>query len=177
MGKGYAHSGRAELTVQGMSRLQRKLSRLPEIAKERIAKAMEDGAEQIVRTAQNLVPVDEMVLYESIGWTWGEPPSGSITLGRSRRRPGDGLRITVYAGNDEAFYARWVEFGTSPHNVERGGGTVSGRRRASIGAGLGHPGATAQPFFFPAYRANRRSVRSGISRAVNRAAKEVATGR
>lgn len=160
-----------------MSKLQRKLARLPEIAKDRIGKAMEDGAEQIVSTAQNLVPVDEMVLYESIGWTWGEPPKGSLTLARSRRRSSDGLRITVFAGNDEAFYARWVEFGTAPHNVESGGGTVAGRRRASIGAGLGHPGARAQPFFFVSYRANRRNVRSRISRAANRAAKEVATGR
>lgn len=165
------------MTVKGLSQLQRKLSRLPEIAKDRIAKAMEEAADQIVATAQNLVPVDELTLYESIGWTWGDPPKGSLTLGKSKRRPSDGLKITVYAGNDEAFYARWVEFGTAPHNVESGGGTVSGKRRASIGAGLGHPGAKAQPFFFPAYNANRRSVRSKISRAVGRAAKEVATGR
>lgn len=137
---------------------------------------MERGAQQIVDTARNLVPVDELTLYESINWTWGDPPAGSITLARSSRRPSDGLKITVYAGNSEAFYARWVEFGTSPHNVASGGGTRAGQRQLRGGGGLGHPGAAAQPFFFPAYRANRRRVRSAISRGINRAAKKVAEG-
>lgn len=164
------------MTVQGLSKLQQKLRRLPEAAKERISKAMEDGADEIVRLAQNLVPVDEMTLYESIGWTYGDPPKGSITLGsvRRSRNSDDGLKITVYAGNSEAFYARWVEFGTQPHNVESGGGTVAGRRSLASGGGLGHPGSRARPFFYPAYRAVRRRVRSRITRATNRAARDVA---
>lgn len=162
------------MTVRGLSKLQQKLSRLPDAVKNQIAEAMEKAAQDVVEYAQRLVPVDEMVLYESIGWTWGDPPAGSITLGRSRRRPGDGLLITIYAGNDEAFYARWVEFGTAPHNVASGGGTVAGRRSLASGGGLGHPGARAQPFFFPAYRANRRRVRSRISRATNAAARKEA---
>lgn len=137
---------------------------------------MESGAEDIVNTARNLVPVDELTLYESIGWTWGNAPKGSIVLGRTSRRPGDGLRITIYAGNNEAFYARWVEFGTQAHNVASGGGTVAGKKSLASGGGLGHPGARAQPFFFPAYRANRRRVRSKIARATNAAAKKFAVG-
>lgn len=164
------------MTVKGLSRLQKKLAALPVAVKEDIAKAMEQGAQEIVEFAQRLVPTDELVLYESIGWTWGDPPRGSIVLGRSRRRPGDGLRITIFAGNDEAFYARWVEFGTQPHNVARGGGTVSGRRQLARGGGLGHPGARAQPFFFPAFRASRKRVRSRITRATNAAARKQARG-
>lgn len=163
--------------VQGLSSLQRKLSLLRVSVKEEIAKAMEKGAQEIVELAQALVPIDEMVLYESIAWTWGDPPKGALVLARSRnRRPGDGLKITVYAGGGDAFYARWVEFGTQPHNVARGGGTVSGKKQLAGGGGLGHPGASAQPFFFPAYRANRRRVRSRITRAINSAARKQATG-
>lgn len=162
------------MTIKGLSKLQQKLSALPDAVKEEISKAMEQGAQEIVDFARRLVPVDEMTLYESIGWTWGEPPEGALVLARSKRRQGDGLRITVYAGGGEAFYARWVEFGTAPHNVARGGGTVAGRRSLASGGGLGHPGARAQPFFFPAYRASRRRIRSRISRATNAAARKQA---
>lgn len=164
------------MTVRGLSKLQRKLRALPERAKDRISKALEESAEEIVRLAQNLVPIDEMTLYESIGWTYGDPPQGSISLGSVRQGRGrdDGLKITVFAGNDEAFYARWVEFGTKAHNVASGGGTVRGQQSLASGGGLGHPGASAQPFFYPAYRAVSRRVRSRITRATNRAAREEA---
>lgn len=162
------------MTVKGLSRLQRKLVRLRESTKEEIAKALEKGAEEIADLARSLVPIDEMVLYDSIGWTWGEPPKGSITLARSRSRA-DGLKISVYAGNDEAYYARWVEFGTAPHGVAKDAGKAAGRRLTRLGiGGLQHPGAAAQPFFYPAYRAVRRRVRSRITRATNSAAKKVA---
>lgn len=164
------------MTVQGLSRLQRKLRLLPIVATEEIAKAMEQGAQEIVDLARALVPIDEMVLYESIAWTWGDAPKGSITLARSRRAGRGNLRITVYAGNDQAYYARWVEFGTKAHSVSLGGGTVAGKKLLSEGFGLGHPGARAQPFFFPAYRASRRRVRSRISRATTSAARKVAAG-
>lgn len=162
------------MTIKGLSKLQQKLAALPDAVKEEISKAMEQGAQEVVDFARRLVPVDEMTLYESIGWTWGDPPEGALVLARSKRRQGDGLRITVYAGGGEAFYARWVEFGTAPHNVARGGGTVAGRRSLASGGGLGHPGARAQPFFFPAYRASRRRIRSRISRATNAAARKQA---
>lgn len=162
------------MTVKGLSKLQQKLAALPAAVKEEISKAMEQGAQEIVDFARRLVPVDEMTLYESIGWTWGDPPEGALVLAKSNRRQGDGLRITVYAGGGEAFYARWVEFGTAPHNVARGGGTVAGRRSLASGGGLGHPGARAQPFFFPAYRASRKRIRSRISRATNAAARKQA---
>lgn len=164
------------MTVKGLDRLRRKLASLPDVAKEDIAKSLEKGAEQIVSLAQSLVPIDDMTLYDSIGWTWGEAPKGSLTLASATRRRGsDTLRITVYAGNSEAFYARWVEFGTAPHNTASGGGRASAKQNRASGY-LGHPGAAASPFFFPAYRANRRRVRRGIATAVNGAAKKVAKG-
>lgn len=63
--------------------------------------------------------------------------------------------IIVQAGaegrSDPAFYARWVEFGT--------------------------PTTPKQPFFFPAYRLARRSIRSAMSRAMSRAMKKAGIGK
>ncbi|MGE0845838.1 MAG: HK97-gp10 family putative phage morphogenesis protein [Flavobacteriaceae bacterium] len=133
--------------VQGLDRLRAKLKALPEAAKVGIRVAMEQGATEIVDLARSLCPVDRGDLRDSIGWTWGDAPRGAMVLAQG----GEGdLRVTVYAGNDEAYYARWVEFGTQK--------------------------MAAQPFFFPAYRALRKRVKGRISRATTKAAKKVAAG-
>ena len=131
--------------VLNVAKLNRKLAQLPAVSREEIRKAIAQSAREIADLAESLVPVDSGKLAGSIGWTWGSAPKGSMTLARARS--GD-LVATVYAGDDEAFYARWVEFGTR-----------------NMGA---------QPFFFPAYRALRKRARSRVSRAVTKAAKKVA---
>ncbi|MEZ2132470.1 MULTISPECIES: HK97-gp10 family putative phage morphogenesis protein [unclassified Sinorhizobium] len=150
-------------TIQNLKRLQKKLDRLPRVVKERIRKAMEEGAEEIVSLSKSLVPVDTGALRDSIGWTFGRAPKGALTLGTVQSVGGD-LTITIYAGNSEAFWARWVEFGTAAHTA---GGMFEG---AEI------PKIPASPFFYVSYRASRRRVKSRITRAVNKAAKEVAAG-
>lgn len=160
-------------TVLGLPRLRRKLKELPSVARVEIQAAMEAAAEEIANLARNLVPVEHGTLKKSIGWTWGDPPKGSIILGRSKRGPATGnLRLTIFAGNDEAFYARWVEFGTASHSLAKGADSSSKRRRNR--AGRQHPGSRAQPFFYPAYRANRKRAKSKVSRAITKAAKKVA---
>lgn len=144
-------------TVLGRARLQRKLQALPKAVKAPIRAAMVASANEIVAMAKNLVPVSEPnggTLRDSIGWTWGRPPSGSIALGVAQALGGE-LSLTVFAGNDKAFYARWVEFGT---------------QSGLIGGG-GNP---AQPFFFPAYRANKKRLKARINKAVRDAASSVA---
>jgi HK97 gp10 family phage protein len=143
--------------------LQRKLDRLPNVAKERIRKAMEEGAEEMVTLAKSLVPTDTGALKESIGWTWGRATKGAMAIGRVEGVGGD-LTITVYAGNSDAFWARWVEFGTSAHKA---GGKFEG---AEI------PAQPARPYFFVSYRATRKKAKGRITRAINKAAKEVAAG-
>lgn len=152
------------MPVQGLARLSRKLKRLPTLAREEIGKAMEAIAAQVVAMAKSLVAVDDGDLRDSIGWTWGEAPQGSISLGVVKGGASDTLRITIYAGNDKAFYARWVEFGTSAHS---NGGKF---------AGTDNPGTTAQPFFYPAWRALRKSARGQLSRAITKSAKRAAAG-
>lgn len=138
--------------IIGLEKLQKKLNAMPKLVKQEIRKALEQSAEEIVSLAKSLVPVDKGDLRDSIGWTYGDAPKGSISLGsvRASELTGD-LTITVYAGNSQAFYARWQEFGTQKMQ--------------------------AQPFFYPAYRALRRRAKGRVTRATNKAAKKIAASR
>lgn len=151
------------VTIEGLKRLQAKLDRLPSKVKQRIKDAMEAGADEIVTLAKSLVADDTGALRDSIGWTYGRAPKGAMAIGKIESTGGD-LTITIYAGNSEAFYARWIEFGTSAHTA---GGKFAG---ATI------PAQPARPFFYVSFRANRKRVKSRVTRAINKAAKEVAAG-
>jgi len=124
--------------------------------------ALEQGAQQIVSTAKNLVPKDSGDLERSIGYTFGEyTPANPNVRGVAAGGGGDpDLSITIHAGDAKAFYAAMVEFGTSPHD---NGGKFKGTK---------HPGTNAAPFFYPAYRANKKSVKARVTRAMNKAIKD-----
>lgn len=113
---------------------------------------------------QNLVPVDDGELMESIGWTWGTAPKYSQRIGTVKSNDGK-LTITIYAGNSKVRYAHLVEFGSAPH--------VNG----GMFPGTFNPGAKAQPFFYVSWRAKRRSARARVSRAITKAAKQIAADR
>lgn len=154
----------AKVQIQGLTSLQRKLRALPKAAEDALRPVMEEIATRVVQLAKSLVPTKSGRLKKSIGWTWGEPPAGSIVLGQVKAKERGYLAITIFAGGDAAFYARWVEFGTSPHINE---GKFAGTK---------HPGTRAQPFFYPSWRANRRSAKSKITRAITKSARQVAKG-
>lgn len=137
------------ITILGRARLQKKLNALPVFAKQEIRAEMEKQADIIVALAKSLVPVASGALRESIGWTWGRAPKGSIVL-QTAQALGSELSLTIFAGNDEAFYARWVEFGT-----------------------VNQP---AQPYFYVSYRASRRGAKNAIRRATRKAARRAAAG-
>jgi HK97 gp10 family phage protein len=80
----------------------------------------------------------------------GKPPAGS-GLVLHVEPVGNNLQITFYAAQDDAFYLRFHEFGT--------------RNMA------------ARPFFFPAYRSNRKRASSRIKSAIRRAVKDVMAGK
>lgn len=117
---------------------------------------MEKGAEEIVAMMRSLVPVDSGALRESIGWVWGaEAPAGSLIVAVAKSKLGKDLTITIYAGSRDkkrgamdAYYARWVEFGTQK--------------------------MTKQPYFYVSYRANKKKVVSRIRSATRKAGKQVA---
>lgn len=132
-------------------RLKRKLEAAQQRVEVAVKAELEKYAAQIVAEMKMLVPVKSGALRDSIGWTWGDAPKGSLTLGTVKGRA-EGIYITIYAGTrdkslgeGDAFYARFQEFGTKNQ--------------------------PANPFFFPVWRANRRRVRSGINRAIKKAAK------
>jgi len=169
--------------VLNRDRLRAKLRALSPDIKKHIQPAMEKGAGDIVAMARNLVPVGRSrALLNSIDWSWGAAPRGSISVSSGLIAGGladlkSNLLITVYAGNEVAYYARWVEFGTQAATF---GGRVADRRTNRPGATRKsyrtHPGTPAQPFFYPSYRAYRRSVSNRITRAVRSAILRVANG-
>lgn len=150
--------------ILNLARLDRKLKRIPEVAKELIKSAMEQGANEIVDMMKSLAPQDSGDLHDSIGWTWGKKPKYAQAIAVMKSSLGGELTITIYAGNSKVRYAHLVEFGAKPHIA---GGMFAGAK---------HPGSPAQPFFFVSYRANRKKVKSRIRRAITKAAKEVAGG-
>lgn len=128
-------------------------------------KAMEAAAKDLVALMKSLVPVDEGDLQASIGWTWGDAPEGALAMDSIGS---DEKRITIYAGAglDIPAVARWVEFGTAPHNVAKGGGTKAGQSDLAKGKGKPHPGAPAKPYFYPAYRAKKKAILARMRREI-----------
>lgn len=112
---------------------------------------MEEGAQEIVDAMKAMAPVDKGDLRDSINWTWGSVPAGSFVVDeiRSGKNAGDQyatLRIKIYAGSRDAFYARFQEFGTRSQ--------------------------PAQPFFFPTWKRERSKFRRKIRAAIRKRIKE-----
>jgi len=130
-----------KLTVTGLDALKKRLEKtLPEEIRENIGKAMVRGAERVVRGAQALVPTDSGHLKSTIGHT--EPRVGKNGKLYVAITAGD---VSTQVGQARNFQlARIVEFGAQ--------------------------GRAAEPFLMPAYRAQKRSIRAGISRAIKKAA-------
>jgi HK97 gp10 family phage protein len=141
--------------ITNLDRLNRKLKQLPAVARELIRTEMAKAADEIVGMMKRLAPVLAVpvkdrrsgALRDSIGWTWGAAPKGSVVVA-SVASKADDMRITIYAGNAEAFYARWVEFGTQKMQ--------------------------AHPYFYVSWRANKRRTVRRLGKAVRDAAKKVA---
>ena len=136
-------------------RLRARLAKIPDIAREAAASAMEEGAQEIVDAMKSMAPVDSGDLRDSINWTWGSVPAGSFVVDeiRSGRNRGDQyatLRIKIYAGNREAFYARFQEFGTRSQ--------------------------PAQPFFFLTWSREKAKFRRRIRERVRKRIKEAFNG-
>lgn len=137
--------------VEGLERFQRRLTAVPKAAKAELRRALEQSATEIVAHMKRLVPVDQGDLRDSINWTWGDAPQGAVVIAKSRASAGTkaaagaGLAITIYAGGGQAFYARFIEFGTVK--------------------------MPARPFFFPTWRIYKKRAKSRISRGTKKAVK------
>lgn len=148
----------ARVNLIGMPRLLRKLKVLPEAARAELRIALAQQADEVVEMMKRLAQGNRLI--GSIGWTWGgKAPKGSMAVATVGK--GD-LTITIFAGNAEVFWARWEEFGTTPHEV---GGKF---------AGAEHPGTAPRAFFYPSWRAMRKTVKSKLRKASREAARKVA---
>lgn len=152
--------------VQGLSRLRTKLTvTLPRRVEAATRKAMETGADELVAMMKRLVPVDDGDLRDSIGWKWGAAPKGAVVLTESEP-DARGMRITIYAGNEKAYYARWVEFGVQRQAI---GDRLTDKRGRVRVARRTTRGVSAQPFFFPSWRSLRNRIRRRITREMRKA--------
>jgi HK97 gp10 family phage protein len=136
-------------TVEGLDKLTARLRAMPEETKRQVSAAIEKSAEELVAQIKRFVPVDRGDLQESVKWDWagagGDAGQGSAGASRVDAKGADKLAATVTEGDGKAFYARWVEHGTAA--------------------------TPAQPHFWPAWRLNRKKIRSRIARALSKAIK------
>ncbi len=147
--------------MKGLDKLNRKLKAIPKNAKTEARKSVVQGAREVANLQQNLVPYDEGELDDSIVVT--EPggttppysqPGGSLVAGPEQ--------AIITAGNTKVRYPHLVEYGVKEH---RAGGMFEG---ATI------PAIPAQPYFWPAWRALRRRVKSRVTRNINKSIKAAA---
>ena len=152
--------------------LEARLNRAVEAVETAIRRSMEEAAEDLVQFMKQLAPVEEGDLRKSIGWTWGDAPEGSVSVDTVIS---SGVKITIYAGRglDIPMRARWVEFGTAPHSVAKGGGTKAGIAALAAGDGKPHPGAKAHPYFYPAYRAKKAGIIRRMRREIKAELKRI----
>lgn len=158
--------------IIGLKALSTKLSKsMPQQVRLRVKQAIAEGADEIVSTQKNLVPKKTGKLRDSIVATMGggEVPRYAAFRKRKQGKSRNSrviqvadpeLVAVITAGNNGVRYAHLVEFGTAPH--------ING----GIYAGTQHPGAKASPFFYPGYRANRKSVKAKMRAAIRKGVKE-----
>ncbi len=148
---------------RALRRLGTKFERLPREMTAAAVKAQEAAAERIVRRQKSLAPKDRGNLVDAIMW---ETEPGTVST-----------RVFVnYSktnGKPRAPHGHLVEFGAAPHVIESEKPMgVQGK----FGHRVEHPGAPAQPFFYPGYRAERSESKREIRKALQEAAQKVARG-
>lgn len=155
--------------VLGREALTKKLNAVAPLANKYAAEAKlqiaEDAAEQISDRAPF-----------SNSSTSGDY-AASIQGGRISDRPNAKALVGATASKDPdatGVFAAWIwhflEFGTRPHNVAKGGGTALGKKQKE-GARM-HPGTRAQPHIFPTWRSLRAKAKKRINDAVWRGVRE-----
>lgn len=147
------------MKIKGRAKLMQKLKRIPIEVKKDVREALVSGADEMVDLAKRFVSVDQGDLRDSIEWRFGDAERAAHAQGIGDSHE---LGVVIYAGNSGVRYPHLVEFGTTPHvNKGKFGGTF-------------HPGTSASPFFYPAFRLIKRKARGRATRAMNKAIKRIA---
>ena len=148
------------MKIQNLERFNAKLKKLPKEAREEMRKAVAASAEEIVNLQKKLVPIDHGDLQMSITWRWGTEQRIAYSQDFGQVQGGHELSAVISAGNSRVRYAHLVEFGAAPHTA---GGKFEGAH---------HPGAPAQPFFYPGWRSGKTRAKRRINSAIRKAAKK-----
>ncbi|NLS04614.1 HK97 gp10 family phage protein [Rhizobium sp. P32RR-XVIII] len=126
-------------------RLKRRLDAIPKAVREAVQPALIKSGQELAGTMEQLAPVDSGDLKDSIHVT----PPGQATPSYSQpggsRVAGD-TEVLITVGNSDVRYPHLVEYGTAD--------------------------TVAQPFFWPAFRLNRKRLANRIKRAVRKAVKD-----
>ena len=147
--------------IKGFESWRRKMRKAPKIYAETIDKTLAKSGAEMARSVRALVPVGRSGrLRDSVGSRVEAALDGS-----SRS-------VVIFAGDDDAYYARFVEFGTQASTKGQRVSRASGDRKA----GRTHTGTTGRPFFWPAYRIMRRLLKRRLKSASRRAARKVVGG-
>ena len=164
--------------VKGLDKLKAQLNALPARAKAEAAQALAQQATQLTDAIARAAPKRTGALAASVKWVFaGDEPHFAATGVIRSQDPSPkaaylgrmGFSITILAGDDKAYYARWVEFGTSSAPAGRYT-DAKGKTRTNKGV---HHATPAQPFFYPTIRARQAQIRSKMVAAMRAAAKGV----
>lgn len=170
----------------GLRKAIRQIRAIPAGVRMRIREANRKGVQDVAAAIRPRVQYLSKRLAATVGWSEGLPPevrsTGSFRL-RARNLNttekalnSEGLLFTAYEGDDSAFWARWMEYGTRAgkrditpmrSRVYRRGKRVENYRRV-----INHPGTRPRPHFWPVVRMMRRQLKARVSRAISKGVKE-----
>ncbi len=153
----------ARVTIKRSKQLSDKLKALRVATQAPVRAALGSAAQDMVDMMKGLVPdgpgTGDRDLKGTIKYHFGAAEGGGsdAVTGRSAA-----TRATITAGDAKNPEARWIEFGTQPHT------------NAGTFAGTENPGTPARPYFFPSYRALKKSAKAKVQRAITKAVKDIA---
>jgi HK97 gp10 family phage protein len=124
------------------ARLKQRMSAIPQAVKDAVGPALIKSGNEVSRDAKALAPVDTGALKNSIAVTPPGQPTPPYSQPGGSQVAGE-TEVLVTVGDTHVRYAHLVEYGTAK--------------------------AKAKPYFWPAYRLNRKRANDRIKRAVSKA--------
>lgn len=147
--------------VKGFKATKAQFQRLIQNTHIELADAIEKVCDELRAEMDRDLPLRDGTLW--VDWTWGDAPKGALTIASYGGRETNQIKATIYAQGE--WPPGWWEFGTAQRFIKTG--PMAGKWTGRI---------TPQPFFFPNYRAKRRSIKARLAAAIRRAVKKTQAG-
>ena len=144
------------MTVEGIAAFRDRYTRkFPAELRRQVRIDLEKWADELVDLMKHRAPKKEHKLVNSIGWTWGDAPAGSFTIGTVGGREYATMRITVFAGNETTMVTnkRGIKF-----------------QNAWLQE-VGTKNMPANPYFFNSHRKLKKRGKSRLTRGVTKVVK------